>query len=269
MTLPACQTLRIARDEGVLRVVLDRPAQRNAMNEAMVSELLAVFEHIHGDDSVRAIVLSGAGGHFCAGGDLKEMLARGEQPRMAGEPDPIAGYSRRFGTLMRAVATAPAVVIVIADGSVLGGGLGLACVSDLAFAQFDAKFGVPETRRGLLPAQIAPYLVERIGLTAARRLCLTGAMFDGREALALGLVQALYADAAEGEAKLAETLAQVRACAPQANALTKRLLLAAGQVDREALLDSAARDFAAAVRGEEAGEGLAAFAQKRAPRWQS
>src|SRR3546814_17543202 len=90
--------------------------------------------------------------------------------------------------MLRKVAGAPQVVIAICEGAVLGGGFGLACVSDIAFAPVDARFGMPETTRGLPPAQIAPFVVERIGLTQARRLCLTGAPFRGAEALWIGIV---------------------------------------------------------------------------------
>src|SRR3546814_8013472 len=99
--------------------------------------------------------------------------------------------------MLRKVAGAPQVVIAICEGAVLGGGFGLACVSDIAFAHVDARFGMPETTRGLPPAQIAPFVVERIGLTQARRLCLTGAQFRGAEALRLGIVHEGFADDAE------------------------------------------------------------------------
>ena len=264
--LPGAETLQLTFVDGVLHATLNRPEARNAMNAQMVAELseLAVYA---ADSGLRALVLRGAGGHFCAGADLKEMIGGGLKPPAAGEADPIAALSRSFGTMLRALACCPAVVIAVCEGSVLGGGFGLACVSDFALARTDAKFGLPETRRGLPPAQIAPFVVERIGLTQARRLCLTGAQFDGAEAQRLGIVHEACADQAGLQARLAEVLEQVLACAPQANALTKQIVLNASRADLDQVLDDAARKFAAAARGSEAPEGIMAFMQKRAPKW--
>lgn len=106
--------------------------------------------------------------------------------RQPGEIDPVVEFPRAFGTMLRKVGAAPQVVVAVCEGAVLGGGFGLACVSDIAIAEADAKFGLPETRRDLPPAQIAPFVVERIDLTMARRLCLTGALFNGEETLKFG-----------------------------------------------------------------------------------
>ncbi|WP_207884469.1 isohexenylglutaconyl-CoA hydratase [Pseudomonas sp. 30_B] len=262
MTLPNCETLLLERDGGVLHVTLNRPDSRNAMSLAMVGELRAVLAAVRDDRGVRAIVLRGAGGHFCAGGDIKDMAGA----RAAG-PEAHAALNRAFGGLLEEAQAQPQVLVAVLEGAVLGGGFGLACVSDIAMAAADAQFGLPETSLGILPAQIAPFVVKRIGLTQARRLALTAARFDGREALRLGLVHAC-ADSAEslGE-QLTQTLDQVRRCAPGANAATKALLLATETEALDTLLDDAARQFATAVTGEEGAEGTLAFVQKRKPVW--
>jgi len=266
MELPQVETLLLKAERGVLYVTLNRPETRNAMNGRMLADLGAVADAV-ARERVRAVVLRGAGGHFCAGGDLKEMMAGGLQPPQPGEPDGIELGSRAFGTLLRKFAQTPAVVIAVCEGAVLGGGFGLACVSDIALAQVDAKFGLPETSRGLPPAQIAPFVVERIGLTQARRLCLTGAQFSGAEALRLGLVHESFTDAADLEGRLAAILKQVLNCAPGANAVTKEIILKVARDDMDAVLDDAAKKFAAAVRGSEAPEGMMAFMQKRKAKW--
>ena len=232
----------------------------------MLADIEATFDALRDDRSVRAIVLRGAGGHFCAGADLKSMLAGGVKPAGAAD-DPIAAVNRRFGAMLRKVAQAPQVVIAICEGAVLGGGFGLACVSDIAIAADGAQFGLPETSLGILPAQIAPFVVKRIGLTQARRLALTAARFDGREALRLGLVHFSETRADELGQRLAECLEQVRRCAPGANAQTKALLLASETEALGPLLDEAAKQFAAAVTGAEGAEGTLAFVQKRKPQW--
>ncbi|HET8882946.1 MAG TPA: enoyl-CoA hydratase-related protein [Solimonas sp.] len=267
MTDDRYQTIAVRVAAGVLHLTLNRPEARNAMNPQMLAEIEVAIDAVRDDRDVRAIVLRGAGGHFCAGADLKSMMAGGARTPAPGEADPVATINRAFGTMLRKVANASQVVIAICEGAVLGGGFGLACVSDIAFAQADAKFGMPETTRGLPPAQIAPFVVERIGLTQARRLCLTGAQFRGDEALRLGLVHEGFADETELQDKLAATLRQIMHCAPHANALTKQILLGVGKLDMDAVLDDAAQKFAQCVRGDEAPEGIAAFMQKRPPVW--
>ncbi|WP_296127772.1 enoyl-CoA hydratase-related protein [Pseudomonas sp. Ga0074129] len=260
--LSDCQTLLLNLDAGVLHVTLNRPDSRNAMSLAMVGELRAVLESVRHDASVRAIVLRGAGGHFCAGGDIKDMAGA----RAAGA-EAYRTLNRAFGSLLEEAQHAPQVLIAVLEGAVLGGGFGLACVSDIALCQQDAKFGLPETTLGILPAQIAPFVVKRIGLTQTRRLALTAARFNGSEAERLGLVHFSEVDSEHLDARLHQVLSQVRQCAPQANAQTKALLLAAEHEALGPLLDRAAEQFAAAVTGAEGIEGTMAFMQKRPPKW--
>ncbi len=260
--LPKTETLLLEQAGGVLHVTLNRPDCRNAMSLAMVEELRAVLAAVRGDAGVRALVLRGAGGHFCAGGDIKDMASA----RAAGV-DAYRDLNRAFGSLLEEAQAQPQVLIVVLEGAVLGGGFGLACISDIAIALEGAQFGLPETSLGILPAQIAPFVVKRIGLTQARRLALTAARFDGSEALGLGLVHFAETDAAALEQRLAESLEQVRRCAPGANARTKALLLATESEPLAVLLDHAAEQFAAAVTGPEGAEGTLAFVQKRKPNW--
>lgn len=260
--LPECQTLLLEPHGGVLHITLNRPDSRNAMSLQMVSELRAVLASISDDRSVRALVLSGAGGHFCAGGDIKDMA----NARAQGA-DAYRKLNREFGALLEEAQHAPQVLITLLQGAVLGGGFGLACVSDIAVTDHKAQFGLPETSLGLIPAQITPFVVQRLGLTQARRLALTAARFDGHEAHRLGLVHFVEQDAQALAERLDEVLQQVLRCAPQANAITKKLLLAsAGQPSTE-LLDDAAQWFSEAVIGQEGIEGTLAFVQKRKPRW--
>lgn len=254
------KTVLLEPHNGVLHVTLNRPESRNAMSLEMVTELRAVMADVAGDKAVRALVISGAGGHFSAGGDVKDMAR-------AGATGGLQALNRAFGSLLQEVEALPQVVIVVLQGAVLGGGLGLVCVSDVAIADHQAQFGLPETSLGLLPAQIAPFVVKRIGLTQARRLALTAARFDGVEALRLGLVHFVEHDSQALAERVDEVLGQVLRCAPGANARTKALVLASGEQALGPLLDQAAEWFAEAVRGEEGIEGTQAFVQKRKPRW--
>ena len=249
-------TLLLEAHNGVLHITLNRPECRNAMSLEMVKELREVLAQL--DSQVRAVVISGAGGHFCAGADVKDLIGAGDQ---------MQALNRAFGTLLQEVEALPQVVIVLLQGAVLGGGFGLACVSDIAIADHKAQFGLPETRLGLLPAQIAPFVVKRIGLTQARRLALTAARFDGVEAERLGVVHFVEHDPQALAQRLDEVLGQVLQCAPGANARTKSLLLASVNEPLGAVLDRGAQWFAEAVTSEEGIEGTQAFVQKRMPRW--
>jgi len=181
--------------------------------------------------------------------------------------DPFYQLNREFGRMITFANQIPQVLIVVTEGAVLGGGFGLACISDVALSAADAKFGLPETGLGIPPAQIAPFVVTRIGLTQARRLALLGARFDGNEAKALGIVHEVHDGKDVLEAALAKTLQQVKRCAPEANRITKALILGVGNQPIESLLDDAAESFAKAVQGKEGQEGTMAFMQKRVPSW--
>lgn len=266
MTLPNCKHLLLNEHAGVLTIHLNRPEVRNAMNLALVHEIMAVFDAIANNVGIRAVVLRGAEGNFCAGGDIKDM---GKARKEKSEPgkDPFFELNRAFGHMITQVNAAPQVVITLLEGAVLGGGFGLACISDIAIADNNAQFGLPETSLGLPPAQIAPFVVSRIGLTQARRLVLTGARFKGEEACALGVVHFTTNSNLAMNDLLEQQLNYIKRCAPNANRVTKELILNVGKVEHETLLDSAASSFSAAVQGDEGIEGTSAFVEKRPASW--
>ncbi|MEZ4454350.1 MAG: enoyl-CoA hydratase-related protein [Nannocystaceae bacterium] len=266
--LPACDTLELRQDHWRLHVTLNRPQARNAMSFQMVEEIMAVFEAIRTRHDVRAVILRGAGGNFCAGGDIKDMAGARQLPIGEDGVDPLARYNRLFGTMITEVNAAPQAVIAYIEGAAMGGGFGLACVSDVAIAHAGALFRLPETSLGVPPAQIAPFIVQRLGLTQARRLAVTGGTLSGREVAELGLVHFVRDDAAEMDAILETVLNDIGRCAPAAIGATKRLMLAAaGSAGLDPLLDEGARAFAEAIRGPEGVEGTIAFLQKRPPKW--
>lgn len=268
--------IRVERAGHALRITLDRPKACNAMSLEMVDALIDTFEGLRGDRGVRAVVIRGAGGHFCAGGDIKDMAAA-RQAAGAAEAgagagaDPIAAVNRRFGDLLVAAQGLDQVLIAALEGVVLGGGFGLACVADVAVATASARFAMPEVTLGLPPAQIALFVARRIGISQTRRLALTAARLDGDEAHRIGLVHEVVADADALSARVEALLQDLRRCAPGALAVTRRMLhdLAAGADARplDRRLDEAAAAFSAAVRGPEGLAGTLAFVQKQSPPW--
>lgn len=267
-------TIQAQTTQGVCTLTLNRPEVRNAMSLAMVSELLAALKAAEQDTNVRAMVLRGSGGHFCAGGDISDMAqARMKLAQMQAMPDPVEGLNpvaetnAAFGRLCLAYARSPLPIVTVLEGSVMGGGFGLACVSDVSLALDTVAFRLPETSLGIIPAQIAPFLVERLGYAEAKRLAVTGAKINATEALTLRLVHEVHANTDELEGALRRTLASILACGPQAIATTKGLLARARLSPPEQLVDDAAQLFAQAVLSEEGQEGTGAFMQKRKPKW--
>ena len=244
---------------------LHDPASRNALSEAMVDALFAACERAAADKDLRGVVLRGAGGHFCAGGSLGGFAKTIGQPLAAGEADPLVPMNRRFGALLQALCALPQWLIVAVEGAAMGGGLGLVCCADRVLARAGAQFGTPEVTLGIVPAQIAPFVVRRMGSAAARHWLLTGERFDAAAAQRAGLVDEVVDG--DMDAAVQAAIARHAAAAPQAVAATKRLLLAQPETPLSALLDDAANSFAQALRGTEAPQGLAAFAARRAPPW--
>jgi isohexenylglutaconyl-CoA hydratase len=257
---------------AVLHITLNRPESRNAMSLQMVAELRQVLAAAEGragqSDAVRVVVLRGAAGHFCAGADLKDM-AGARMRAMQGAPDgvdPIAQVNAEFGQLCVAYARTPLAVVAVLEGTVMGGGFGLACVADVAIASETANFRLPETSLGVVPAQIAPFLVERLGYSQAKRLAVTGGRLDANAALRLGLVHEVVSSDLIVPA-LDKVLADILTCAPGALAATKALMDQARLREPQDLVQSAAAIFSQAAQGPEGLEGMTAFIQKRKPAW--
>jgi isohexenylglutaconyl-CoA hydratase len=265
--LPLTSHIKLDLRGGVLHLWLNRPESRNALSPQMVREVVATFAAIAEDRSVRVVVLRGAGGTFCAGGDIKSMSAAGEAPP-PGASDELKSNNRRFGAMLEAVNAAPQVVVAAVEGYAMGGGFGLACVADFTIATADARFAMSEVMIGVVAAAISPFVVQRIGLTQARRLGVSGTRVDGAQAAAIGLAHLCVKDAAALDAAIRDACDQILKCAPEAIAATKRLMLrAAGPASMSVLLDDAAAVFAAAVRSSEGCEGTKAFVEKRKPSW--
>ncbi|MDM1765606.1 MULTISPECIES: enoyl-CoA hydratase-related protein [unclassified Acinetobacter] len=260
-------SIELEQEGSILYLWLNRPESRNAMSLNMVKAIQQVFKSIENDLSIRAVILRGKGGHFCAGGDIKDMTQLRGEAANVGSNQPYADFNRQFGYMIEQVDQAPQTVVAVLEGAVLGGGFGLACVSDVAISLADAKFGLPETGLGVIPAQIAPFVVKRIGLTQARRLALLGNRFDGQTALKVGVVHEVVNSEDALNAVLSETIQQIKRAAPQASRVTKALLHRTLNEPLNSLLDDAAQQFANAVGGEEGMEGTMAFIQKRNPNW--
>jgi methylglutaconyl-CoA hydratase len=211
-------TILVRRLANVDYVTLNRPEVRNAFNERLIAEMTAWAEHAAADSSLRTVVISGAGLSFCAGADLAWMAKMADYT-----PEENLRDARAAATMFAAIDTLPMPVVAQIHGAALGGGAGLAAVADIAVAADDATFGFTEVKLGLIPAVIAPYVLAKIGQSAARELFVTGRRFDAAHAKDIGLVHAVVA-AADLSDTVNNYLIEIAANGPEAMRAAKALL---------------------------------------------
>jgi isohexenylglutaconyl-CoA hydratase len=253
----------VRREGPVVHVTLNRPARRNAIGGGMGEALDELLEELRGHESARIVVLRGAGGHFCAGLDLTEVVTGNPEERLAA----MQARNRRLGARYAEISALPQVVIAAAEGAAHAGGLGFLCSADIAFASADARFAAPEARRGLVPAQILPWLARRMGRPNAARMVLEGGVITAEEAARRGLIHEVAPDRAGLDALVSASVAQLLEGAPGALAETKKLLAALGPLAPEGYAEAGAQAFGRTAAGPEATEGIAAFREKRKPSW--
>jgi len=246
---------------GVATLTLNRPDKHNALSAAMIGELTQAAAMLAADPEVRAVVLTGAGASFCAGGDLGWMRAQFDAPRAERIAQAMA-----LARMLHALNTLPKPLIGRINGPAFGGGVGMMAVCDVAVAAGDARFGLTETRLGLIPATIAPYVLARMGEGAARRVFMSARVFDGAEAVALGLA-ARTVDPTALDAAVAGEVAPYLAAAPGAVARAKALARAFGPTIDEATMAATAERLADAWESPEAREGVSAFFGRRPAAW--
>lgn len=257
-------SIQLSQAGGIARITLDRPQVHNAFDAALIAELTEALRTLDGDDSVRAVVLEGAGSTFSAGADLGWMRAMADAGRAENHADAL-----HLAALMRTLDGLGKPTLARVHGSAYGGGVGLIACCDIALGVPEARFALSEVKLGLAPAVISPYVVEAIGLRHARRLFLSGEVFDAAEALRIGLLHAVV-PAADLDAAVERQLHWLAKGGPQAQRAVKHLLRDARQLPArdDARIDAANAALIADLRvSEEGQEGLRAFLDKRPPRW--
>lgn len=253
--------LEVRRDGAVEHVTLNRPDVRNAFNDEVVAELTRWAAGVATDPAVRVVVLGGAGKVFSAGADASWMARMADASREENERDALATTA-----MLRAVNGLPCVVIGRIHGAALGGGSGLAAVCDIVVADDRAVFGFTEVKLGILPAMISPFVLPKIGVSAARELFLTGARFDAARAQAIGLVHAVV-PLDQLDAAVAKYVAEVLTAAPTGVAAAKALIPQVWGRTPEDVATLTARTIAAQRGSAEGQDGLRAFLEKRDAAW--
>lgn len=254
------ETLMLAVDpRGVAVLTLNRPEKRNAMSGEMIAELHQAATSLADDDGVRVVVLAGAGGTFCAGGDLNWMKAQ-----ISANDATRAAEAGKLAAMLGALNALPKPVIGRIEGHAFGGGVGLASVCDVAVCAPGTKFGLTETRLGLIPATIGPYVLARMGEGAARRVFMSSRAFGADEAQALGLISKIGDDL---DALVEAEVVPYLACAPGAVAEAKALALRLGGAPSASDVDVSIQALVTRWQSEEAEEGVDAFLGKRKAAW--
>jgi 2-(1,2-epoxy-1,2-dihydrophenyl)acetyl-CoA isomerase len=268
--------LGIARDGAVLRLTLDRPGKRNALDDAMVAGLIGALDAAGRDEAVRAVVLAGAGDHFCAGADIVARNAPGgtgsrgaagadaPRPRVGSIQRRVPSLAHRLVPLVLSVQVP---VVCRVQGWAAGIGFHLALAADFTVAADDARFWEPFAQRGFTPDSAGTWLLPRLaGMVRARELLLLGRELSGHEAVDWGLIHAA-APAADLDGAVDEVVARLAAGPTVALGLTKWLLRSGQSAALDAHLQDEAMALELSSRSEDFREGLAAFREKRAPRF--
>ena len=252
-----------ATADGVVFVTINRPEKKNAFDAATIAALYEAFETLHGADKVRVVFIRGAGGTFSAGADLNWMRSAADWSESDNRDDAMG-----LAKMLKALHDVPALTVALVEGAAMGGGAGIVAACDMAVAVEGTRFAFSEVKLGLIPATIAPYVIEAVGARTARALFLTGDIFDAEAAQWFGLVDQVLDDADQIDAFIADFSQSIRACAPGAMGDAKRLVhdVAGRRIDH-GLMEDTAKRIARARVSDEGQEGVRAFLDKRKARW--
>lgn len=260
------ETLVVNFDQGILEIEISRPKIKNAFNEVMITELDELFTSVDGDPMVRAVVMTGQGDVFCAGGDLNWMKRSIGLSFVENQTD-----TRRLTNMFKRMNECSKPLIIAAHGAALGGGVGVVSVGDYVVAEKNTQFSLSEVRLGVVPACIGPFVISKIGAGNARALFLSAKRFKADEAYRVGLVHEVVSGADETKKRAKEIAMGMLECGPEALATAKKMILDLTLSERRSDLGNV-YDFVSDVLANlrikpEAQEGLSAFLEKRKPQW--
>jgi methylglutaconyl-CoA hydratase len=255
------ETIMLDISGGVARLTLNRPDVRNAMSGQLIGEVQQAVQQLQADDTLRCLVLSGAGAMFCAGGDLNWMKAQINADRAT-----RISEGTKLAKMLQALNRLTLPVIGKVHKGAFGGGIGLACCCDHVIASEDAKFGLTETKLGLIPATIGPYVVVRMGEGAARQAFMSSEVFDVRRAKELNIVSEIVASDALDAAVQSQIDAYLKV-APKAARASKALVQSLTPQITDAVIASTVEQLADTWERDEALIGINAFLSKTPPPW--
>ena len=259
--LPKTKNCILKFKDGWLTIWFNRPEERNALSEGLLLEIKSLLELVKDDRQVRGIIFRGKGGVFCSGADLKRI----KKIASAGEDahEMAIAMSKQIGSIFEAINKAPQITVSVVEGSAMAGAFGISCATDFLVTMSNARYGLTETRIGLTPAQIAPYVLNKLGFAQAKKLMLLGTSFDGQKAFEIGMADYVANNKEELLLHIQEIKTKVKKCSPNAIAVTKKIIFSNNNID----LINAAELFSDCVVHEEGREGFSSFFEKRKPFW--
>ena len=259
--IPKTESIITNLENSWLTISFNRPEKRNALSRQLIMDIFQILETVRDDRSVRGITFRGQGGTFCAGADLKEfqeILSAGDKAKKMAD-----AASSLVGQLFKTISACPQVTVSVVEGAAMAGGFGIACSTDLLITMSNARYALTETQIGLTPAQIAPYVINRLGFAKGKKMMLLGDHIDGNDALKIGLADYIADDTEKLSEILENIQQQVMKCAPGAIAVTKEIIENCNTINTVMAADL----FSDCLVGEEGKEGFSSFFEKRKPYW--
>jgi len=259
--IPQTDSIITNLENSWLTISFNRPEKRNALSRQLIMDIFQILETVRDDRSIRGITFRGQGGTFCAGADLKEfqkILSAGDKAKKMAD-----AASSLVGQLFKTISACPQVTVSVVEGAAMAGGFGIACSTDLLITMSNARYALTETQIGLTPAQIAPYVINRLGFAKGRKMMLLGDHIDGNDALKIGLADYVADDTEKLSEVLENIQQQVMKCAPGAIAATKEIIDSCNTINTVMAADL----FSDCLVGDEGQEGFSSFFEKRKPYW--
>ena len=248
-------------DNEICLIKLNRPKALNSLNRDLVDTLISSIDECESNNDIRSIILTGNGRGFCAGADLKWMQNIALNKEVSAEA--IHNMSCMFGDIFENISKMSPITISGVEGSSMAGVIGIMCATDLIITMADTNFSLTETKIGLTPAQIAPYVINKVGFQQAKKLMLLAESFSGQEAFDMGMADYICHNEKDLNSHINDIIEQVQLCSPNAIAVTKRLLKTHLDIDTT----NASKLFSDCMLHNEGREGFASFFQKRKPFW--
>ncbi|MBL4869506.1 MAG: enoyl-CoA hydratase/isomerase family protein [Robiginitomaculum sp.] len=264
--LPVCKEIDLELENGWLTVWFNQPEIRNPLSKNRVQGVIDLCAALETRRDIRGVTFRGRGGIFCAGGDLKAFKATFEAAPEE-RRNIVIELSLLGGKMFNVVNELPQLTIMAVEGAAMAGGFGLVCTGDVVITDAKTRFSLTETMIGLNPAQITPFVYQRLGASNGRRLLMTAATFMGDEAKRLGLADEVCDGSAEMNSAIKAVQKQLFRCAPGAVAATKKLVIAMPNLTKEEQTKEAAESFVVCLLGEEGVEGVSSFLERRKPKW--
>tara|TARA_B100000427_G_scaffold278678_1_gene248540 strand:- start:323 stop:1120 length:798 start_codon:yes stop_codon:yes gene_type:complete len=261
MILPKTTECILRLEKSWLTIWFNRPEKRNSLSKILIKEINHTLDLVENDPSVRGVIFRGKGNVFCAGADLKWMQSIASEKNNSS--DLAMQMSLEFGGMFDNINNLSKVTISIVEGACIAGAVGIVSATDFLVTTANAKYALTETRIGLTPAQIAPYIIAKVGMKIGKKLMLLGNVFNGEDAFKIGMADYVINQNDDIESEVLKIINNVKKCSPNAIAVTKKVLNSHYNIDTT----NAAKLFSQCIVHDEGREGFASFFEKRKPSW--